>query len=155
MANALYNTFKGDSMTGAIALSADSITNKTIYVILVSASYTQNIDTDTRYRDVSAHEVNITGPVAVGYFAGGQCMSASNVFAVDTTNDRATWASANITWTSSTITARGAVILKMRTNGLNKDLDNLIGYVDFGSNQSSSNGSFTIQWNAIGVLSLT
>lgn len=155
MANALVNSFKGDQLTGAINLSADAVTNKNIFVILLSGSYVPDIDLHTRYGDVSAHEVNITGPVAVGYSAGGQCMSASNVFAVDTTNDRATWASANITWTSSTITARYAAIVKIRAAGANKQNDNLIGIVDFGSNQSSSNGSFTIQWNAIGVLSLT
>mgnify|MGYP000647426247 FL=1 len=82
-------------------------------------------------------------------------MSASNVFAVDNTNDRATWDSADISWLSSTITARYAAIVKIRSGGANKDLDNLIGIIDFNSDQSSSNGTFTIQWNSIGVLSLT
>ncbi len=155
MANQLMNVFKVDSMTGAVVLSADAVNNKNIFVILLSASYTPDIDAHVRYRDCSAHEVNITGPVATGYSAGGQCMSASNTFTQDNSNDRAAWDSADITWTSSTITARYAAIVKIRAAGLNKELDNLIGIVDFGSNQSSSNGSFTIQWNANGVLLLT
>ncbi len=109
-----------------------------------------------RYGDVSAHELNIADPGrTVGYFAGGQAISGALVYTQDNTNDLGSWDAADITWTSSTITARYAVIVKVRSNGLNKELDNLIGYIDFGSNQSSSNGSFTLQWNTVGVLALT
>lgn len=150
----LYNSFKSDQLTGAVSLSAD-MTAGLVKVILLSASYTGDIDAHTRYRDVSAHEVSVTGPIATGYSAGGQAVSASLVFAVDNTNDRATVDAADNTWTSSTITARYAVLVKVRNGGANKENDNLIGYIDFGQNYSSSNGSFVIQWNSVGVIAFT
>lgn len=148
----LYNSYKIDTMTGGVVLSADAAAGL-LRVILVSGSYTGDIDAHTRYRDVSAAEISVADPGrTVGYFSGGQAISASVTFTQDNTNDRGVFAAANNTWTSSTITARYAVILKQRASGLNKDLDNLVGYIDFGSNQSSSNGSFTIQWNASGII---
>ena len=57
------------------------------------------------------------------------------------------------TWTSSTITARYAVVYDATpaTNATKP----LIGYVDFGSDQSSSNGNFTITWDATGIVRIT
>jgi len=57
------------------------------------------------------------------------------------------------TWSSSTITARYAVIYDASpaTNATRP----LIGYVDFGSDQSSSNGNFTITWDATGIVRIT
>lgn len=57
---------------------------------------------------------------------------------------------ANVTWTSSTITARYALIYD-NTPATNKPL---LGYVDFGADQSSSNGNFTITWASAGILQL-
>lgn len=150
-----YNSYKYDTLTGAISLSADAAANK-IAVILLSASYTPDIDAHTRYGNISAHEINVADPGrTVGYSAGGQILSAG-AFAVDNSNDRGTWDNtADITWASSTITARYAALVKIRSSGLNKELDNLIAYIDFGSNQSSSSGNFTIQWNASGILALS
>jgi hypothetical protein len=149
-----YNSLKVDQLTGAVSLSADASAGL-IKVVLLSASYVPDIDTHTRYRDVSAHEVNITGPVAVGYSAGGQSVSGSLVFAVDNVNDRATFDAADINWPTSTIAARYAALVKIRSSGANKELDNLIGYIDFGSTYASSSGSFTIQWNSIGIISFS
>lgn len=149
----LFNSFKKDQLTGAIAISADAVAGL-IKVILLSASYTPDIDSHTRYGQVSAHEVSVAGS-PTGYPSGGQAVSASLAFSTDTANDRAAFDAGDITWSSSTITARYAVLVKVRSAGLNKDLDNLIGYIDFGSNQSSSNGNFTIQWDSLGILLLS
>jgi hypothetical protein len=74
-------------------------------------------------------------------------------FSTDLTNDRAAFDADDSTWPASTITARYAAIVKVR--GGHGNFDNLVGYIDFGSNQSSSNGAFTIQWNSLGVMLLT
>ncbi len=148
-----YNSGKSDILAGAVNLSADCAAGL-IRAILVSASYNPDIDTHSRYTSVSAHEVNVTGPIAVGYFAGGQAISGAT-FAVDNTNDRATVDAPDHTYTSSTISARYIVILKVRNNGANKENDNLIGYHDLGSTFSSSNGNFTVQWNPIGIIAFT
>lgn len=150
----LYNSGKADMMSGAIALSADALAG-TLRVILLSASYTGDIDAHTRYTSLSAHEVSVTGPVATGYSSGGQAISASVVISADNGNDRCYFDAADNTWTSSTITARYAAIIKQRASGSNKELDNVVGYLDFGSAQASSNGSFTISWNSAGIILLT
>ena len=71
----------------------------------------------------------------------------------DNTNNRGEWDFDDPSWASSTITARGAVIYQ--SNGGASSGDPLICYLDFGSDQSSSNGSFTINLNAEGLLALT
>lgn len=149
-----YNSGKRDLLQGAVSLSADAV-NGLLRVILVSGSYTPDIDAHTRYRDVSAHEVNVADPGRiVNYFAGGQALSASVSFTTDTTNDRGTFDAADLTWVTATIAARYAIILKQRNGGSDKENDNLVTYIDFGSTQSSSSGNFAIQWHANGILGL-
>jgi hypothetical protein len=70
---------------------------------------------------------------------------------LDTTDDEAAFDAANVTWSASTITARGAVLYQ---NTGTDSTSPLIGYFDFGSDQSSSSGDFTIAWNAEGLLNL-
>jgi len=60
---------------------------------------------------------------------------------------------ADVTWSSSTITARYAVLYN--DSGASNASKALIGYVDFGSNQSSTNGNFTITWDATGIVRIT
>lgn len=149
-----FNSYKGDIITGAVSLSGDCAANL-IRVILLSASWTPDIDANLRYGNISAHEINVADPGRiVGYVAGGQAISAAT-FAVDNTNDRGTWDAPDNTWPSSTISARYLVVVKVRASGANKELDNLVLYQDFGSTQSSSNGSYTIQWNANGILGVS
>lgn len=50
--------------------------------------------------------------------------------------------SANVQWANSTITARYAVFYKTGTAGVD---DYVIGYIDFGQDESSSDAAFTLQ----------
>lgn len=151
---AYYNSGKRDILEGAVSLSADA-TNGLVRAILLSASYTPDIDAHTRYRDISAHEVHVADPGRiVNYFAGGQALSASVSFTTDNTNDRGTFDAGNLTWPTSTIGARYCAIVKVRNNGLDKQNDNLINVFDFGSTQSSSSGDFTLTWSVNGILGL-
>jgi hypothetical protein len=86
-----------------------------------------------------------------GYTAGGATL-ASLVTAVDTVNDRASWSAANASWSSSTITARGAVVYKSTGTSSTSPL---LCYFDFTTDQVSSAGTFTISWNANGLLLLS
>ncbi len=56
---------------------------------------------------------------------------------------------ADVTWASSTITARYAAIYKDTGSAATSPL---MGWVDFGQDESSSNGNFTIQWSPNGIL---
>jgi hypothetical protein len=55
-------------------------------------------------------------------------------------------------WTSSTITARYAVVYDS-TPGTDATRP-LICYIDFGADVISSGGSFTIAWDAAGIISV-
>jgi hypothetical protein len=73
--------------------------------------------------------------VGAGYTAGGNILTNVTPVLAGTTGITDF---ADTTWTSSTITARGAMIYNS-TNG-----DRGVGVLDFGSDKSSSAGDFTI-----------
>lgn len=139
MADVIYNSFKAKIMDGSIDLDTD-----TIKVALVTSSYTPNQDTHDFFDDVT-NEV-----VGTGYTAGGATL-ASKVVSVDTTDNEGVFDAADVTWSTSTITARGAVIYKSTgTAGTSA----LICYLDFSTDQTSTAGDFVIQWNAEGIINL-
>jgi len=74
---AIYNKFKLEALKGSIDLSSD-----TIKVMLLTSSYTPNIDTDIFIDDVSANEITGTG-----YTAGGATIANPTVTQDDTDNE--------------------------------------------------------------------
>lgn len=136
MADAKYNSFKGDIQKGLIDL-----TTSTINCMLVTSAYTPNIDTHTNVSNIT-NEV-----VGTGYTAGGKALTGKTV-TVNTTSDLAKFDADDVVWAASSITARGAVLYKSGTG-------ELIAYFDFVSDKISASGNFTIQWNASGILTIT
>jgi len=142
MASKLYGQFLSQALNKEIDWDTD-----TIKVALLTNAYTPDQDAHNYLDDVIATEVTGTG-----YTAGGNTLAnktntytgASNVIVLDADDT---------TWSASTITARYAVIYDATpaTNATRP----LIGYVDFGSDQSSSNGNFTITWDATGIVRVT
>jgi hypothetical protein len=129
MASLIYNSAVDDMARGAIDFDTD-----TFKVMLVTSSYTPNKDTHDKRDDVT-NEVSGTG-----YTAGG--VTTACTVTKSTANDRVTLGFAAVTWASSTITARGAVIYASR-GGASSD-DELVCYVDFGANVSSSSATFSL-----------
>lgn len=117
----------------------------TIKVALVANTYTPNQDTHTYFSDITGE---ITG---TGYSAGGATLASKTITYTAATNVIALDA-ADVTWASSTITARYAVIYDSTGTA---SASALLGYVDFGADQSSSSGNFTITWDANGILKIT
>lgn len=140
MADVIYNAFKKNIMNGGIDLDTN-----TMKVALVTSSYTPNQDTHEDMADVTNEVAN-----GNGYTTGGAEITNKAVTA-DNTDNEGVFDGDDVTWTSSTITARGAVIYKSTGVAAN---DLLVCYLDFGSDQSSSAGDFTIQWNAEGIVNL-
>lgn len=142
MPSKLYGQFVSAAFNKEIDWDTD-----TIKVALLTNAYTPDQDAHNYFDDVVANEVTGTG-----YTAGGLTLanktnaynSATNVIVLDADD---------VTWSSSTITARYAVVYDASpaTNATKP----LIGYVDFGSDQSSSNGNFTITWDATGIVRVT
>lgn len=142
MASKLYGQFLQQALNKEVDWDTD-----TIKVALLSNAYTPDQDAHNYFDDVVAHEVTGTG-----YTAGGLTLSnktntynaATNVIVLDADD---------VSWSSSTITARYAVIYD--ASPATDATKPLIGYVDFGSDQSSSNGNFTITWDATGIVRIT
>jgi hypothetical protein len=129
MASLIYNSAIDDMARGAIDWDTDSFK-----VMLVTSSYTPNKDTHDKRNDVTNE---VTG---TGYTAGG--VTTACTVTKDTANDKVTIVFAAVSWASSTITARGAVYYKSR-GGLSS-ADELVAYNDFGSNITTSNGTFSL-----------
>ena len=128
MASLIYNSAIFDASTGAIDFDTD-----TFKMMLVTSSYTA-AKTHTK-RNAVTNEVSGTG-----YTAGGNAAAAT--VTKDDTNSRVDITFSITSWTSSTITARAGVIYKSR--GGASSADELVGYVDFGSDVSSTAGTFSV-----------
>lgn len=120
--------------------------NDTIKVMLCTSSYTPNQDTHD-FKDDITNEVSGTG-----YTAGGATLTTKTDSYTSGTNTIALDAD-DVTWSSSSITARYAVIYDA-TPGTDATRP-LLGYVDFGADVTSTNGNFTITWAAGGILTAT
>jgi hypothetical protein len=129
MASLIYNSAIDDMARGAI----DFDTN-TFKAMLVASTYSPNKDTHD-FRDDVTNEVTGTG-----YTAGGATSTVT--VTKDTANDRVTIQFGAVSWATSTITARGCVYYKAR--GGAASVDEIVAYVDFGSDVSSSAGTFSV-----------
>lgn len=142
MASLIYNAFKSNLLKGSFNLDNGG---NTIKVALFTATHTPSQDDDEDFADVD-NEVSGTG-----YTAGGATLGSQTV-TKDNTDNEGVFDGADVTWSSSTITARAAIPYKSTGTPAN---DLLIAYFDFGSDQSSSSGNFVIQWNSEGIINLT
>ena len=128
MASLIYNSCIDYVCKGSIDFDTD-----TFKMMLVTSSYTPSKSHD--FRDDVTDEVTGTG-----YTTGGN--AATPTVTKDNTNNRVDISWTITSWTSSTITARAGVIYKSR--GGASSADELVGYVDFGSDVSSSSGTFSV-----------
>ena len=107
----------------------------TIKVMLLISSASSDQDTHDYIDDLNANEVSGTG-----YTAGGATLASKTIGYTAGTNVTK-FDAADVTWSSSTITARYAV-LYVDTGTPATSV--LIGYTDFGEDKSSESGNFTI-----------
>jgi hypothetical protein len=128
MASLIYNSFISDALVGSIDCDTD-----TFKMMLVTSSYTADKDHDRR-NDVTNE---ITG---TGYTAGGAATTLT--VTVDNTSDAVEITFSSVAWATATFTCRGAVIYKSR--GGASSADELVCYLDFGSNKSPVAETFTV-----------
>jgi len=129
----IYRTFKEDVMAGVHDLDTGG---DTLQVILVTG-YVPDTVADNVYADVTASEVSGTG-----YTAGGQALTN-----VDPTTSGTTAFTdfADETWTTASITARGALIYNSTPNTTSIALTNpAVVVLDFGADKTSTAGDFTV-----------
>lgn len=116
-----------------------------VRVALLTAAYSPDQDAHDTFADVSAFETSGTG-----YTAGGEAIANKTLLPYDAPTNRQGLDGDDVTWANSTITARYAVVY-IDDGSTNP----LLGYIDFGEDVSSTNASFTIQWDANGIFTLT
>lgn len=117
----------------------------TIKVMLCTSAYTPDQDAHI-YKSSVTNEVSGTG-----YTAGGATLASKTITYGSSTNT-ITLDAADVTWSSSSITARYAVIYDSTGTDATSAL---IGYVDFGADVTSSGGDFTITWDSAGIATIT
>lgn len=138
MASGIYVATIRDALLNVIALDLNAETHK---VAMYTNTLTPNFDADPSSYSAT-NEVSGTG-----YTAGGQALTgttlagASGILTFDATDS---------SWAASTISnARGAIVyadpLSPKAN---------IVAVNFGADYSTVAGTFTIQWNALGIFTL-
>jgi hypothetical protein len=140
MANVVYNSFKKNLLNANVNFSTGTIT-----AMLVTSSYSPDQDTHAVYSDVTNE---VTG---TGYTAGGKALTNGTVTQNNST-DRGVYDADDVTWGTSSITARAAVLYRNTGVGSTSPL---IGYFDFTTDQTSASGNFTIQWSANGIVNIT
>lgn len=138
MADTIFNSLSEYVGDGTI----DFDTN-TFYCALLSDAY--SIDaTDTTFAEVSGSEISGTG-----YTAGGKAMSSVTW---NRTTGTTTFDADNTQWTGATFTTRYAAVYQYGT--FNSIANALVCLIDFTTNQIVSNGIFTVQWNASGIVAI-
>lgn len=141
MANSLANGFKQYLADGTI-----NLLSSTIYCALFDSSFTPDVDAHDNWGDIKASEIS-----GAGYTTGGAELTSKTVTHDDGTN-KGVWDGADVVWASVTLTnARFAVLYK--STGVDAT-SKIIGFWDFGSNQSPTGVQFTVQWSASGIMTL-
>lgn len=135
----LYGSFPAKLANKEIDWDSD-----TIKVALCTSSYTPDQDVHDYFNDVTNE---VTG---TGYTAGGATLASKTVTYTSGTNTQA-FDAADTVWSSSTITARYAIIYESTGTA---STSALIGYVDFGADVTSTAGDFTITWAAGGIFTI-
>ena len=134
---AMATTFKKELLFGAHDF--DTSTGDTIKLALYTSS--ASLDAATTAFTTS-NEVAASG----GYTSGGNTLNSVDPTVSSTT---ALLDFDDSTWSSSTITARGAMIYNSTPNTTSISLTNpAVVILDFGADKSSSSGDFTVQFPA-------
>lgn len=145
MASAVYNSFKGRALDATDVVATNIVlSSDTIKLSLHSSSYTPDIDADEFFDDVD-NEVGASG----SYSAGGGTLTVS--CSTDDTDNEGVFDATDVSFTSATITARYAIIYKSTGTAATSPL---VCYIDFGSNYTSTAGTFAITFAAEGIINL-
>ena len=135
MASGIYTTFK--EYAGDATIDLDGHSFKVALLDTTHAFAAAN----SVWTDVSANEITGTG-----YTAGGITMTIT--WSASGTSMK--WDAADSSWATASFTAYHAVIYDDTHAS-----DALVCSIDFAGAQTVSAGTFTIQWNADGILLIT
>ena len=137
----LYGLFLKSLANKEIDLDSD-----TIKVMLVTSAYAPNQDTH-QYKSSVTNEV-----AGTGYTATGAALTGVTV-TYDTATNTLKFDANDVSWPSSTLTARYAVIYD--STPASDATRPLIALVDFGADVSTTAGTFQITWSASGIATIS
>lgn len=135
----LYSNFFKTMANKEIDLDTD-----VIKVALATSTYTPSQTAHDYFNDITNE---VTG---TGYTAGGATLASKTV---GVSSLVFTFDAADTSWTTSTITARYAIVYDSSPG--TAATNPLILYVDFGADVISSGGTFSITWDSLGLFTLT
>ncbi|MFC9436918.1 hypothetical protein [Nocardia sp. NPDC057030] len=141
---AITSKWYGLAFSSAFSKKID-LTSDTVKVMLVTSSYTFDQDAH-QYKSSITNEVTGTG-----YTAGGATLGSPTLTYTGATNTLA-FDGADVSWTSATLTARGAVAYDS-TPGTDATRPLLV-YVDFGADVPVTSGTLSLTWDAAGICSV-
>jgi hypothetical protein len=119
-------------------------TTASLKVALTTSTYTPNQDTHHFFSDITNE---ITG---TGYTAGGATLDLPDDDLRHGVSDQIRLDAADTSWTTSTLTARDAIVW-CDTAGASTT-DPVIGWVNFGADVSTTAGTFQITWDSTGIV---
>ena len=131
----IYDVLKEDLMVADVDLVTDVIN-----VALMGSGHVETVS-DQVWGNVSAQEI-----AGTAYVAGGQVLANKTVTLLTPTS---TWDADDSTWLVATFSAFYAVIYDITNTS------SLICSINFGGAQSVVAGTFTIEWDSAGIISLT
>jgi hypothetical protein len=142
MANAFCNTYRGDLLAGRARLA----TGQTGHRCALFTSATPATASLDAYGTAPASTGNEVAN-GNGYATGGELITIPGSMPSSGTGQSVAYCDFDdTTWSSSSITARWAIVYD--DNATTPTANAALIVLDFGSDKSSSSGDFTIQWPA-------
>lgn len=140
ISQAMTNSFKVEILNGIHAFGTSVIRAGTGADTFKCALFTSSATLDAT---TTAYSTSNEAPSTGNYSAGGNTLTVSQVPTSTGGSGTAAWLDFDdTTWSSSTITAAGALIYNSTQS------NKAVAVLDFGGDKSSSSGNFTIQFPA-------
>ena len=137
--SAICSSFKRDLLKGKHDFDTSGDGGDSFKIALYTSSATLNAST-TNYSATN----EITNTSGTAYTAGGEALTNTGVGLTSTT---AFTDFSDVSWTSASFTANGALIYNTTTDGGSSTTD-AVCVIAFGSDKTATNGTFTIQFPA-------
>ena len=137
--SAICSSFKRDLLKGKHDFDTSGDGGDSFKIALYTSSATLGASTT----DYSATN-EITNTSGTAYTAGGEALTNTGVGLTSTT---AFTDFSDVSWTSASFTANGALIYNTTTDGGSSTTD-AVCVIAFGSDKTATNGTFTIQFPA-------
>lgn len=134
--------------TNLLSSNLCDMNSETKIMCALYSAGTPNQDTMNDKVDVDAAFTEVAN--GNGYTTGGKALTTTDI---SVTGKVTTYNAVDTAWTSSTITARYAVLYDDTET---EEADQpVIAYIDFGENKSSEGGTFQLTWHESGIFTIT